>query len=125
MGQSPSKYLEPEPDRPEPVMFRSSSEVLKTEPRRSNEFASDVEIIKHAITIGDSTQFRSRVLKANDSALKVLEDNPPTNVGECDRFAEALTKVERIGARTYGYDREANQPVVNIAMLTSSDADYD
>lgn len=122
--KQPQGY-ETAPSSPATVMFSSSPEVIQITKRGPNETASDSEIVKQAVSIGDSTQFRTRILKANENALKILEENPPTNIGECDRFAEALTKVERIGARTYGYDRESAQPIVNIAMLTSSDRDYD
>jgi hypothetical protein len=88
------------------------------------EFASPQEIVDRALPLASSIEFRSRVIKANDKALKVLEGTELSHVGEVDRYAEALTKVERIGARTYGYDREANQPAVNIAVLTSG-SEYD
>jgi hypothetical protein len=77
-----------------------------------------------AMAIIDSGKFRERVIAVNEKALSVLEKQPPTNVGEVDRFAEALTKVERIGARTYGYDREAERPVINIGVLTPG-SEYD
>jgi hypothetical protein len=80
---------------------------------------TDPEILERARVLAASDVFRSRVLTANEKALEVLEASPPTNVGEADRFAEALTKVERIGARGYGYDREQDRPVVNIGVLTS------
>ena len=86
---------------------------------RNSEF-TDAGIIARASEIAGSERFRTRVIAANENALKVLEQSPPANIGECDRFAEALTKVERIGARTYGYDRETDRPVVNIAMLSGS-----
>jgi hypothetical protein len=85
---------------------------------------SDAVIVERALAIADSTKFRERVIAANDKALTVLEKQPPTNVGEVDRFAEALTKVERIGARTYGYDRETDRPVINIGVLTQG-AEYE
>jgi hypothetical protein len=87
---------------------------------------SDEAILARAIEIQSADTFRTRVIQANEKALKVLETSPPTNVGEVDRFAEALTKVERIGARTYGYDRESDRPVVNIGVLTAgAGSEYD
>jgi hypothetical protein len=80
---------------------------------------SDEQILARAIQIQSADTFRSRVIETNQKALEVLEKNPPQNVAEVDRFAEALTKVERIGARTYGYDRESDRPIVNIGVLTS------
>lgn len=86
----------------------------------------DSEILRRAIEIQNADGFRARVLQANEKALSVLEKHEPTNVGEVDRFAEALTKVERIGARTYGYDRESDRPVVNIGILTAgAGSEYD
>lgn len=79
----------------------------------------DEEIVRRAVTLSGSDHFRTRVLAVNEKALKILEANEPTNVGEVDRFAEALTKVERIGARTYGYDRESERPAINISVLSS------
>jgi hypothetical protein len=87
---------------------------------------SDAEVLARAVEIQNADTFRARVIEANDKALKVLEKSPPENVGEVDRFAEALTKVERIGARTYGYDRESDRPVVNIGVLTAgAGSEYD
>jgi hypothetical protein len=74
-------------------------------------------IVQRARMISGSDSFRSRVIAVNEKALAVLENNEPTNVSEVDRFAEALTKVERVGARTYGYDREAERPIINIGVL--------
>lgn len=113
------------PDSPDAVTMSSSSMIIDCTTRGPNETATDKEIVQRAITIGDATEFRTRVIKVNSKALKVLEDNPPTNIGEADRFAEALTKIERVGARTYGYDREAEHPIINIGVLTSSDREYD
>jgi hypothetical protein len=78
----------------------------------------DEAVVRRAKAISGSDHFRSRVIAVNEKALAVLENNEPTNVGEVDRFAEALTKVERIGARTYGYDRESERPVINIGVLS-------
>ena len=78
----------------------------------------DEVVVQRAREISGSDHFRSRVITMNNKALTVLENNEPTNVGEVDRFAEALTKVERIGARTYGYDRESERPVINIGVLS-------
>lgn len=116
-----------EPASNGPIVSRFEAEKYTPQitTRGASENATDAVILQRVASLGDSTSFRTRVIKANDSALKVLEENPPTNVGECDRFAEALTKVERIGARTFGYDREAETPIINIAMLTSSDSNYD
>lgn len=78
----------------------------------------DDVIVQRAKAISGSDHFRTRVIAVNEKALRVLENNEPTNVGEVDRFAEALTKVERIGARTYGYDRESERPVINLGIMT-------
>lgn len=94
-------------------------------PEISNRPLTDSEIVKRAVEIAGSSKFRERVIAANEKALKVLEESPPASVGEADRFAEALTKVERIGARTYGYDRETERPIVNIGVLTSGLAEYE
>jgi hypothetical protein len=92
--------------------------------KTAKDHAPDSVIVERALAIADSTKFRERVIAANDKALTILEKQPPTNVGEVDRFAEALTKVERIGARTYGYDRETDRPVINIGVLTQG-AEYE
>jgi hypothetical protein len=127
-AKSSSLKIEKEPNRPRVLRFEAdqTSTIMNTQltKRGPNENANDAEILQRAASIGDSVGFRTRVIKANDSALKVLEENPPTNIGEADRFAEALTKVERIGARAFGYEREAETPIINIAMLTS-DQNYE
>jgi hypothetical protein len=115
---------EAEPDRPVTVMLSHEIGSEKLPKKVRGEYASPQEIVERALPLASSVEFRSRVIKANDKALKVLEGTELTHVGEVDRYAEALTKVERIGARTYGYDREANQPAVNIAVLTSG-SEYD
>lgn len=111
----------PDPDKrvPAPIGVRKDGT-----PRVSGSTLPDEEILRRAVEIASADQFRTRVIQANEKALKVLERTPPENVAEVDRFAEALTKVERIGARTYGYDRESDRPVVNIGVLTSG-AEYD
>lgn len=86
--------------------------------------APDEAVVQRALAIVDSTKFRERVIAVNEKSLSVLEKSLPTSVGEVDRFAEALTKVERIGARTYGYDKESEHPIINIGVLTSG-AEYD
>jgi hypothetical protein len=127
-AKSSSLKIENGSNRPDALRFQADQNrlLLNTQltKRGPNENANDAEILQRAATIGDAIGFRTRVIKANDSALKVLEENPPTNIGEADRFAETLTKVERIGARAYGYEREAETPVINIAMLTSGN-EYD
>jgi hypothetical protein len=123
-----SDKIEAEPSRPVTVVLsheigsEKSPENLPKNLR--GEYATPQEIVERALPLASSVEFRSRVIKANDKALRILETTEIANVGEVDRYAEALTKVERIGARTYGYDREANQPAVNIAVLTSG-SEYD
>jgi hypothetical protein len=87
-------------------------------PELKNRPIADAEVIQRAIELSQSDKFKGRVIKVNERALTVLENNPPANVGEADRFAEALTKIERIGARAYGYDRELEKPVINIGVLS-------
>jgi hypothetical protein len=132
-AEAQSRQIESEKDRAAsacPEILTVSHEIApeklpKNLPKNlRGEFASPQEIVERALPLASSIEFRSRVIKANDRALKVLEGTEIANVGDVDRFAEALTKVERIGARTYGYDREANQPAVNIAVLTSG-SEYD
>jgi hypothetical protein len=113
-----------EPSRPVTVVVSHEIGLEKLPKKVRGEYASSQEIIERALPLASSVEFRSRVIKANDKALRILETTEIANVGEVDRYAEALTKVERIGARTYGYDREANQPAVNIAVLTSG-SEYD
>jgi hypothetical protein len=119
-----SEKVGAEPSRPVTVVLSHEIASEKITKNLRGENASPQEIVERALPLASSIEFRSRVIKANDKALKVLEGTELTHVGDVDRFAEALTKVERIGARTYGYDREANQPAVNIAVLTSG-SEYD
>jgi hypothetical protein len=113
-----------EPTGLSPVLVSHEKTPEKLPSNRRGEIASPQDIIERALPLAGSVEFRARVIKENNRALKVLETTEITNVGDVDRFAEALTKVERIGARTFGYDREANQPAVNIAVLTSG-SEYD
>jgi hypothetical protein len=82
------------------------------------------DAVQRALRLRDSDQFRNRVIVQADKALSTLEKQVVNNVFETDRFAEALTKVERIGARAYGYDRESDHPIVNIGILGSG-SEYD
>lgn len=123
-GHNQSDKIENGPERSDSVAVSRKIVIPANEKRGPNENATNEEIIARATSLGDSVEFRQRVIKANDKALKVLETSELTNIGEVDRFAEALTKVERIGARSFGYDREANTPAVNIAVLTAG-AEYD
>jgi hypothetical protein len=116
--------IEDAPTGPVPVVVSQQIGLAELPSNKRGEYASPQEIVERALPLASSIEFRSRVIKANDRALRVLENTELNHVGEVDRFAEALTKVERIGARTYGYDREANQPAVNIAVLTSG-SEYD
>lgn len=77
------------------------------------------DAFSRAIRLRSSDSFRERVISQADKALSTLEKSVMNNVYECDRFAEALTKVERIGARAYGYDRESEHPIINIGILGS------
>lgn len=122
--QNQSDKIEGEPTGLAPIMVSHKIGSGEMPQNLRNEYASPQEIVERALPLASSIEFRSRVIKANDRALRVLENTELNHVGEVDRFAEALTKVERIGARTYGYDREANQPAVNIAVLTSG-SEYD
>lgn len=82
------------------------------------------DVVERAIRLRTSDQFRERIIKQADKALETLEKSVVNNVYETDRFAEALTKVERIGARAYGYDREGDHPVINIGILGTG-AEYE
>lgn len=82
------------------------------------------DAISRAIRLRNSDDFRNRVIVQADKALSTLEKAVVSNVFETDRFAEALTKVERIGARAFGYDREGDHPIVNIGILGSG-SEYD
>ena len=82
------------------------------------------DAVSRAIRLRSSDNFRERVISQADKALATLEKAVVNNVFETDRFAEALTKVERIGARAYGYDRESDHPIINIGILGSG-SEYD
>lgn len=82
------------------------------------------DAVSRALRLRNSDNFRERIIVQADKALSTLEKATVTNVFETDRFAEALTKVERIGARAYGYDREGDHPIVNIGILGSGQ-EYD
>lgn len=97
---------------------RTSSE-LQRDSTKQNDSA-----FARALKIRSSDNFRNRVIEQADKALSTLEKAAVNNVYETDRFAEALTKVERIGARAYGYDREAEHPIINIGILGSG-AEYE
>lgn len=80
--------------------------------------------VERAIKLRSSDNFRDRIISQADKALTTLENAVVNNVYETDRFAEALTKIERIGARAYGYDRESEHPIINIGILGSG-AEYE
>jgi hypothetical protein len=101
-------------EKPSSVMLSS----ILGKPTIAAPAISDDDLIKRSVNLASSDGFRSRVIAANEKALVVLEKIEVANVGEVDRFAEALTKVERIGARTYGYDRESERPVINVGFLS-------
>ena len=99
------------------VLSESQATVAPNDPNNDIAF-------NRAIRIKNSDNFRERIIGQADKALQTLEKANPSNVYETDRFAEALTKVERIGARAYGYDREGSQPVINIGILGTG-TEYD
>jgi hypothetical protein len=82
------------------------------------------DAFSRALRMRSSDNFRDRVISQADKALTALENSVMNNVYETDRFAEALTKVERIGARAYGYDKEGDHPIINIGILGSG-AEYE
>jgi hypothetical protein len=110
----PRKKAEEGEEKPSRVMLSS----ILGKPTIPPPPISDEEVIQKSVQLASSDVFRNRVIVANEKALSVLENMPPENVGEVDRFAEALTKVERIGARTYGYDRESERPIINLGFLS-------
>ena len=96
----------------------ASQSTLSEKPRESD------DAISRALRLRTSDSFREDVINQANRALKTLEKATINNVFETDRFAEALTKVERIGARAYGYDREGDHPIINIGILGSG-SEYD
>jgi hypothetical protein len=98
-------------------------EPTKTKPTA---FSPDLpgDAFSRALRLRSSDNFRERVINQADKALTALENSVMNNVYETDRFAEALTKVERIGARAYGYDHESDHPIINIGILGSG-AEYE
>lgn len=86
--------------------------------------AKNHDAFSRALRLRSSDSFRERVISQADKALTTLEKVAVNNVYETDRFAEALTKIERIGARAYGYDREGEHPIINIGILGSG-AEYE
>ena len=105
------------------ILVESKSAILNTDAKSENERSQDYAISR-AVMLRNSDNFRNRVVNEANKALSVLEKATPSNVFETDRFADALTKVERIGARAYGYDREGQQPVINIGILGTG-SEYD
>jgi hypothetical protein len=121
-----SKMLPPDRRLPEPIGVHPPGSRRPGQNIYAGPTMSDEQVLARAIEIQSADTFRTRVIQANEKALKVLEAEDPQTVGEVDRFAEALTKVERIGARTYGYDRESDRPIVNIGVLTAgAGSEYD
>jgi hypothetical protein len=111
----------PKPGKAVDMTTKQVGFASETTVSESNEKSN--ELIR-AVRIRNSDSFRERVIAQADKALTTLEKSVVNNVFETDRFAEALTKVERIGARAYGYDRENDHPIVNIGILGSG-SEYD
>lgn len=95
-------------------------------PNSANVDKSEIspDAFSRALRLRNSDNFRERVISQADKALEALEKANVTTVHETDRFAEALTKVERIGARAYGYDKEGDHPIINIGILGTG-SEYD
>ena len=102
------------------IDFQSQLPISKGETKSEGK----TDAVTRAIRLRNSDSFRERVIVQADKALTTLEKAVVSSVFETDRFAEALTKVERIGARAYGYDREGDHPIVNIGILGSG-SEYD
>jgi len=105
------------------ILVESEQPILKNVVNDETQKIEDVAV-QRAIILKNSNNFREKVITQANKALSVLEKATPSNVFETDRFADALTKVERIGARAYGYDREGQQPVINIGILGTG-SEYD
>ena len=117
ISQKPEKGLADMTVTPKEVGFETEKPV-------SINADKNADTIERALRLRSSEEFRNRVINQADKALTTLEKAVVNNVFETDRFAEALTKVERIGARAYGYDRESDHPIVNIGILGSG-SEYD
>lgn len=119
----PTVYRFPEPKMQNRTVAESTEVLSALESpesvsqRKAQPVANDA--FSRALRLRSSDSFRERVISQADKALQTLEKANLNNVFETDRFAEALTKVERIGARAYGYDHEGEHPVINIGILGS------
>jgi hypothetical protein len=109
---------------PKEIGFKSELAISESNSESEMKTNNSDAIVQHALRLRNSDSFRERVVAQADKALTTLEKSVVSNVFETDRFAEALTKVERIGARAYGYDREGDHPIVNIGILGSG-SEYD
>jgi hypothetical protein len=90
------------PKRPRGRLSKADEILFQSKTLVQKENSENNEILR-AARIRSSDEFRNRVIVQLNKALSTLEKAIVNNVFETDRFAEALTKVERIGARAYGY----------------------
>jgi hypothetical protein len=127
-GQPASASIPKNQDLPKPAPAEIGFElkIPNSKSEKVNDSVKDEpnDAFSRALRLRTSDEFRNRVIAQADKALVTLEKSVVSTVYETDRFAEALTKVERIGARAYGYDRESDHPIINIGILGSG-SEYD
>jgi hypothetical protein len=76
--------------------------------------------VEAAVNVIGKQTFRQRVAKQAEKVLNVLSGEKPETLYDCAGFIGVLDKVERVGARAYGLEEQAegaSRCIINLAVL--------
>jgi hypothetical protein len=81
--------------------------------------------VEAAVNVLGKETFRQRIAKQAGKVLNVLSGETPETLYDCAGFVGVLDKVERVGARAYELEEQAegaSRCVINLAMLNQDGA---
>jgi hypothetical protein len=103
------------------VMERRDTRVTNAQTGQLTESAEAA--VEAAVNVVGKETFRQRIAKQAEKVLNVLSRDQPETLYDCAGFVGILDKVERVGARAYGLEEQAegaSRCVINLAMLNGT-----
>jgi hypothetical protein len=100
------------------VMERRETRVTNSQTGRLTKTAEAA--VEAAVNVLGRETFRQRVAKQAEKVLNVLSGETPETLYDCAGFVGILDKVERVGARAYGLEEQAegaSRCIINLAVL--------
>jgi hypothetical protein len=100
------------------VMARRETRVTNPKTGELTEAAEGA--VEAAVNVLGKETFRQRIAKQAEKVLTVLSGEKPESLYDCAGFVQVLDKVERVGARAYGLEgqaEDASRCLINLAVL--------